>query len=953
MSSAKRRSFGCIALTLVGLAQPALAADRLVLHVAPNGNDANAGTEANPLATLVGARDSIRKQKPAQGATVHVHEGDYLLEQPFELADDDSARNGSTIEYRAVGEVRLMGGVQIAGFRPFKGRVLQADVAGLKLTEIPAVSFSRYSGNVPGFELFFQGKRLPLARWPNRIPDHPRWGEWAYIPKITEKTKKWFHYAGDRPGQWARPQEAQVHWFPWYNYMDQYVGIKSIDAEKKIVHLAGQAVYQVQPGRRYYIRNVFEELDAPGEWYLDREKKVLYLWPPAPLAEGKVVASRLDTIVQLKDASNVMFRGFTIESCRGDAVVISGGRNSTVAGCTIRNALQDGILIGGGTNNGAVGNDIYHVGRRGIMLTGGDRKTLTPARNRATNNHIHHLSRLLHTYAPGIQVTGCGNLVQHNLIHDGPHMVLGLSGNDHVIEYNEVHHAMIISSHGGAFYCGRDFTARGNVIRYNKFHDINGYGIDRVDSRRGVFVYSSPVRHLPGAFGLHLDDQISGFHIHGNIFYRLAHGVIRLGGGRDTVIENNVFVDAGWAVHVDSRGLGWQRRATRGGTLMKRLKATAYTSPPWSERYPALADILEDRFCEPVDNVVRRNVFVQKGVLYNFSRVPSDRFTCDHNLAWRRGKEIMVTGRTYKPNRGGLISFSEWQKLGFDKESVIADPLFVDPENDDYRLRPESPALKLGFEPIPVEKIGLYADPLRASPPPEPDRRKSSDELVEEEYPFPGWQPPELTKVELKIPQSKTEIRIDGIIDPREWGGADPERALTMKVDYRGNPVTFKSRAWVTHDGASLYVAVSSDTHPKKSVSKTTNWGRDDAVEIAIQDVSHDRPGQTFVLRGYPNGKHVSCTDAGVSASLARKVGQAAQFAAKRAGKGRWDAEWRVPLAAMGVHPPQPAREPKLRFNVTAYKRASREWVMWLPTHGNSWRVENTGVIVLVVPDGG
>jgi len=610
-------------------------------------------------------------------------------------------------------------------------------------------------------------------------------------------------------------------------------------------------------------------------------------------------------------------------------------------------------LINGGTNNAAAGNDIYHVGRRGIMLRGGDRKTLSPARNRATNNHIHHISRLLHTYAPGIQVTGCGNLVQHNLIHDGPHMVLGLAGNDHVIEYNEVHHAMIISSHGGAFYCGRDFTARGNVIRYNKFHDINGYGIDRVDSRRGVFVYSSPVRHLPGAFGVHLDDQISGFHIHGNIFYRLAHGVIRLGGGRDTVIENNIFVDAGWSVHVDNRGLGWQRRATRGGTLMKRLKAIDYTSPPWNERYPELADILEDRFCEPVDNVVRRNIFVQKGTLYNFSRVPSDRFTCDHNLAWRRGEELLVTGRTYEPSRGGLISFSEWQKLGFDKASVIADPLFVDPENDDYRLRPESPALKLGFEPIPVRKIGLYADPLRASPPPAPDRRKSSAELAEEEYPIPGWQPPKVTKVELRIPQSKTEIKIDGAIDPREWGGADPTRALTMKVDYRGNPVTFKSRARVSHDGASLYVAISNDAHPRKPLSKTTKWGRDDAVEIAIQDVSRDRPGQTFVLRGYPNGKHFSCTDAGVSASLARKVDQAVQFAAKQIDKGRWDAEWQVPLAAMGVHPPQPAREPKLRFNVTAYKKASQEWVMWLPTHGNSWLVERTGAIILVVPGGG
>jgi len=630
--------------------------------------------------------------------------------------------------------VRLIGGVEITGFRPYKGKIVQAKVSVLGLQRIPPVTFARYSGDVPGFELFFQGKRMPLARWPNKLPNDSRWGEWAYIPKTTEKTRRWFYFAGDRPTGWSRPEEAQVHWFPWYNYMDQYVGVQSIDAANKIIHLAEPAVYDVQPGRRYYIRNVFEELDAPGEWYLDREKAVLYFWPPEPLEEGKVVASRVDTIVRLQGARNVTIRGFTIECCRGDAVVVDGGSNDCIAGCVIRNAFQDGISISGGAGHAAVGNDIYEVGRRGVYLSGGDRERLIPAGNHATNNHIHHMSRVLHTYAPGIQVTGCGNLVRHNLIHDGPHMVLGLSGNDHVLEFNEVHHAMLITSHGGAFYCGRDYTARGNVLRYNKFHDIKGYGFDRVDQERGVFVYASPVRSLPGAFVVHLDDQISGFHIHGNVFYRIAHGVVRLGGGRDTVIENNVFVDAGWAVHVDNRGMGWQKEQSRKGTLWKRLAALDYQVPPRSERYPELADILDDRFAEPVDNVVRRNVFSQKDVLYNFSRVPADRFTCDQNVVWRGGEQIEVTGRTYNPNAGGVIPFAAWQKLGFDVHSVIADPRFIDLAQDDYRLEDDSPAFSLGFVPIPLEKIGLYADELRASPPPAPDPRKMSSEQEIEDY---------------------------------------------------------------------------------------------------------------------------------------------------------------------------------------------------------------------------
>ncbi|NOZ22248.1 MAG: hypothetical protein GXP25_14305 [Planctomycetes bacterium] len=937
----------------------AFCAEPTKLYVAPNGNDTWSGTLAEPnaaktdgpFATLDRARDEVRKQKPAGGAAVEVRGGDYLLDKTFELTADDSAPKGGCMTYcvRKGETARLMGGVEITGFRPYKDKIVQADVSALGLDKIPPVEYGRYSGDVPGFELFFQGKRLVLARWPNKIPDDPRWGEWAYIPKTTDKTREWFYYPGDRPAKWSRPQEAQIHWFPWYNYMDQYVGIQSVDAEKKIIHLAKPASYPVQPGRRFYIQNVFEELDAPGEWYLDREKGILYLWPPAPLAEGKVVASKIETIVHLKETTGVTLQGFTIESCRGDAVVIEGGSDNTLAACTIRNALQDGVWINGGTNNGAVGNDIYEVGRRGILLDGGDRKTLTPARNHATNNHIHHMSRLLHTYAPGIQVHGCGNIVRHNLIHDGPHMLIGLSGNDHLFEFNDIHHGMMISSHGGTFYCGRDFTARGNIVRYNKFHDINGYGIDHVDREKGVFVYASPVRHLPGAFAVHLDDQESGFHIYGNLFYRLAHGAIRTGGGRDNVIENNIFVDAGWAVHLDNRGMGWQKRATRKGTLMRRLLATDYKNPPWSERYPELVDILDDRLGEPVDNVVRRNIFSQEDILYNFSRVPTDRFTCDYNVVWRGGEEVMVTGRTYNPNAGGVIPFKEWQKMGFDTHSKVADPLFVDAANDDFRLRDDSPALALGFKPIPIEKIGLYDDPLRASPPPPPDARKMSSKQVIEEYPIPDFKPQVFEQVEVRVEQSKTEINVDGKITPEEWNGADRAKALVLRVDAKGNPMAFKSYAWVTHDGANLYIAVSNDTTAGSDLDTTATWGRDDGMEIAIQDVSEEKPGTVLVLRGFPTGSF-----SGVKGGkLVKKVQDATKYAARIVKKGRWDAEWMIPLEAMGVRPPQPAREPKLRLNITVCKPVAREWVMWQPTHGRSYLLDKAGILVLTLPQGG
>ena len=130
----------------------------------------------------------------------------------------------------------MHGGVEISGFEPYRDGILRADFRGVGFPrdfsdqeqEVPE-KFRWFQGDVPRFELFFRGERLDLARWPNRVPGHPRWGEWAYIPRTSEETAEYFHYPGTRPHTWKGPGEAQVHWFPWYNYRDHYVGVSAID----------------------------------------------------------------------------------------------------------------------------------------------------------------------------------------------------------------------------------------------------------------------------------------------------------------------------------------------------------------------------------------------------------------------------------------------------------------------------------------------------------------------------------------------------------------------------------------------------------------------------------------------------------------------------------------------------------------------------------------------------
>ena len=113
--------------------------------------------------------------------------------------------------------------------------------------------------------------------------------------------------------------------------------------------------------------------------------------------------------------------------------------------------------------------------------------------------------------------------VAHNLIHDAPHIAVIFGGNNHIIEYNEIYNVCYESNDAGAIYAGRDWTMRGTVIRYNYMHHISGF--------KGK-----------GCVGVYLDDMYCGTKIYGNLFYRVTRAAF-IGGGRDNIVENNLFVE--------------------------------------------------------------------------------------------------------------------------------------------------------------------------------------------------------------------------------------------------------------------------------------------------------------------------------------------------------------------------------------------------------------------------
>ncbi|MCP4452631.1 MAG: right-handed parallel beta-helix repeat-containing protein, partial [Planctomycetes bacterium] len=453
--------------------------------VSPGGHDGNSGTSAKPFATLVRARNAIRTirrqgQETAQGVTVWVEAGTYTLNEALTLTCEDSGTEAGPIVYRAMAgqTVRLVGGKKVTGFGPVTdpdslARLPQVVREHVVCADLKAQGFLDY-GEVAAqgkrLELFYKDKAMQLARWPNegfvRVVDVN--GETPMTTHGIPGTREGkLTYAEDRPGLWAGESDIWLHGYWFWDWSDSFERVASVDAEKQIITIAPPYHnYGYRKGQRYYALNVLAELDQPGEWYLDRQQGRLYFLPPESESPVEAVLSVLPHVFVLEDCSWVTLQGFTLEATRSTAVTLSGGQGSRVAGCTIRNTGSWAVRISGGQQNAVLGCDIYDTGEGGVSLSGGDRRSLTPAGHRAENNHIHHFGRIYRTYRPGVSVSGVGHCVRHNVIHDGPHNAIQLGGNDHLIEFNEIHHVCFETGDVGAFYMGRDWTARGTVIRH-------------------------------------------------------------------------------------------------------------------------------------------------------------------------------------------------------------------------------------------------------------------------------------------------------------------------------------------------------------------------------------------------------------------------------------------------------------------------------------------------------
>jgi hypothetical protein len=567
-------------------------------------------------------------------------------------------------------------------------------------------------------EFFFKGERMTVARYPNtgwlRIADVPQVGDTMYN-KGLEREKRFkdvpagrhygrIAYSGNRPSNWTSAHDIYLHGYWTFDWSDSYQRIGSVDTvRKEFTLLPPHHPYGYTTNQRYYVLNLLEELDTPCEWYLDREQGLLYFWPPSVPTDGAAVVSLLDQpMISVTHSSWIHFDGLSFGFSRGKGIDIVESHDVAVDRGTFHSLGCEAVAIDGGARNIVSSSEIHHVGLGGILLKGGNRQTLVPGNHSATNNHIHHYSTWLRSGPYAVVMDGVGQRIANNLIHDSPFEGVYVKGNDHIIEYNEFHHLMQETGDAGAIHTGRDWTWRGNVIRYNYFHDLQGPG-------------------LHGVMAVYLDDWACGFTVFGNLFYRAGRATL-IGGGRDNVVENNIYVECSPSVHMDARGLSWASYYFDPShrELSRKMEDVHYNEPPYSTRYPDLLKMYDGEPAVPKNNRIVRNISyggrwmdVYDYQAFDFSIVQVKDNLIGDPVILRRRKDGEKGWDPYYLNidlQEGYeaLPWSDPRVSSLFKGSVLVqgNPGVEGAERGDFRVSKEAMA-KIGFQPIPREKIGL------------------------------------------------------------------------------------------------------------------------------------------------------------------------------------------------------------------------------------------------------
>lgn len=572
------------------------------IYVIPSSEDSGRDNIDEPYHNLIQAIHSAREFKN-QPVNIWLREGEYFLKETLKLTNLDSRFPHAPLTISAYKDesVILTGAIKLPYWNKVVDSAVLSQLSGKAKGAVQVTNLKQYgitnfgSPRGGGVELFYNDEKMQISRYPNNKN--------LTISKLVEPNSKIirshkgsvagkFYYQGDFAERWSKEKDIWLHGYWFWDWKDENQQVKNINTASKTIQLnKPYHYYGYRKGQEYYAYNLLSEIDEPNEWYLDRDNGNLYYYPSQELNKHNYPeVSVLNNLIEINEVSNIVIKNITIAFARGNAITIKQGNNNSIENISVKHIGNTGVVIRDSYHSQIIDSELYSIGGTAIIIKGGDRASLTSANACAINNKIHNYATIKRTYHPGISLSGVGNCARNNEIFNAPHIAIFFSGNNHKIEYNDIHHVVKKSNDAGAIYAGRDWTARGNVIKYNFLHDITGL-------------------NNKGAKGIYLDDEFSGVTIYGNIFDNV-HDAVFIGGGRDNLVVNNLFINSEPSIHIDARGVGWAKSQI--SQLMNKLNKVPYQSEIWKNEYPALGDVLQINHRLPVGNVIKNNVFFDK-----------------------------------------------------------------------------------------------------------------------------------------------------------------------------------------------------------------------------------------------------------------------------------------------------------------------------------------------------
>ena len=487
--------------------------------------------------------------------------------------------------------------------------------------------------------------------------------------------------------QWQNWDGAEIHIFPDRGWVNAIVSVDKVDRQSNTIYTNSQQ--NLLPGNRFFITNTLEALDSPNEWYLDRNTGNLYYYADSSNFPQnlEVVAPKLDRLIvlqgdrQQKYVEYIHFVGLTFTDTNytlttnyyfpADAAIwMSATRNCTIEKCDFTLLGGYGVRLDRGSHhNQIIKNSMSQLGQGGIILT------QEPFENTLAANYINNCGRIYKHVAGVYLTTGSKNIIAHNHIQSMPRYGISLKSLDrdryshqNIVEYNKIIDTNLETSDTGAIETlGRDKQYSGNVIRFNFIRNAIGLSSDKNGNILTPYF----------TWGIYLDDHSSGTLVYGNIIVNTVLGGIMIGGGKQNLIKNNIFVNG-------------------------------------AENQIQILPV--DEFMQ--GNRVRNNIIVyssDRATLWDSNQNWSADgvLESDLNLYWHTGElNLAQTDRAITPKG----NYQQWLAAGFDRHSLIAKPPFFNSlsknlaqiEPEDFRLQPHSPILKqIDFQPIPLKSIGV------------------------------------------------------------------------------------------------------------------------------------------------------------------------------------------------------------------------------------------------------